>query len=98
MPQEPATRLIRCEGDVTTRARGGLALHRLSLPRAPLIASFKSSVGRLADRLLTGWSPVRIRPGEPNKRKDLAPIVHTRNQFKIALWQHLWQQLTDFAQ
>jgi hypothetical protein len=49
-------------------------------------------------RLLTGWSLVRIRPGEPNKRKDLAPMPHTRNQFKIALWQHLWQQLTDFAQ
>jgi hypothetical protein len=45
-------------------------LPRLSLPRAALMASrLKSSVGRLADRLLTGWSLVRIRPGEPNRSK-----------------------------
>ena len=58
-------RLIRCGDNASARQP---ALPRLWLPRAALMASsFKSSVGMLADRLLTGWSLVRIRPGEPTK-------------------------------
>jgi hypothetical protein len=74
MPQEPATRLIRCE---VTRQR-----ERAAAGAAPIFVAacdtdgveLKSSVGRLADRLLTGWSLVRIRPGEPNKNKHLSEL------------------------
>jgi uncharacterized protein HemY len=49
------------------------------------------------EELLTGWSLVRIRPGEPNKNKDLAAQTSAENHLKVSPWQHLWQQLTDFA-
>jgi len=34
-------------------------------------------------RLLTGWSLVRIRPGEPSKNKDLNKISRTQKFPKI---------------
>src|SRR5580700_8777885 len=45
--------------------------------------------------LLTGWSLVRIRPGEPNNFKDLELKQQTRKQTKNPIWQHRWQQFTN---
>ena len=74
-------------------------LPRLSLPRAALMASsFKSGVGRLADRLLTGWSLVRIRPGEPNKIKWLGKTVRHRWLARRAQGPHLGPRSAKLAE
>jgi hypothetical protein len=53
--------------------------------------------GRLSRiRLLTGWSLVRIRPGEPNKCLICRPV--REKPAKKKPWQRLWQQLTNFAE
>jgi hypothetical protein len=49
------------------------------------------------DRLLTGWSLVRIRPGEPNKIKYLGRNCSPKISPKFIPWQHWWQQLADFV-
>jgi hypothetical protein len=48
-------------------------------------------------RLLTGWSLVRIRPGEPNKIKWLNLNSGAKNQRKIRWGQHSGQQRAYFA-
>jgi hypothetical protein len=44
------------------------------------------------DRLLTGWSLVRIRPGEPSNLKGLNDYLQTPAKAKISRGQHLGQQ------
>jgi len=50
-----------------------------------------------ANRLLTGWSLVRIRPGEPPKIKHLAAFREAAHTPKNGVWQHSWQQRAKFA-
>jgi hypothetical protein len=56
-------------------------------------------IGResLGNWLLTGWSLVRIRPGEPNKIKWLNLNSGAKNQRKIRWGQHSGQQRAYFA-
>ena len=63
-----------------------------------MASSFKSGVGRLADRLLTGWSLVRIRPGEPNKIKWLSKTVRHRWLARRAQGPHLGPRSAKLAE
>jgi hypothetical protein len=52
--------------------------------------------GLVTRRLLTGWSLVRIRPGEPNKINKLIERREGLEESKCGLGQHLGQQVADF--
>jgi hypothetical protein len=45
----------------------------------------------------TGWSLVRIRPGEPQQIKRLDGKTSESEKAKKPIWQHVWQQFGKLA-